>query len=227
MRCYLEKLFEVVTLKKGFFSCPECIDESELYGFSWLESVLAIPSPLVCVTSYKENGLPNVTMQSWCTFIGELGFHVLFSSVNRWSHMYSSVLAKKQFVVNFSSKDVFMKCMASIEKNGYDNDEIIACGLTAEPASEVDAPMIKECFLNLECELEWTRELVEGRDLHVFCAKVVGIHMDDEHYDLEKLGRYGETGYMYNIHRPINPDTGSFIETRVGFISGLTTYDKL
>ena len=214
-------------MKKDFYSCPETINEAELYGFSWLESVLAIPSPLVCVTSYKENGLPNVTMQAWCTFIGEEGFHVLFSSVNKWSHMYSSVLAKKQFAVNFPSKDVFMKCMSSIENNDYDKDEIAACGLTAEYASKVNAPMIKECFLSLECELEWTKELVEGSDRHVFCAKVVGIHMDDEHYNSEKLGRYGETGYMFNIHRPINPETGRSIETQVGFIHNLTTYDKL
>ena len=64
-------------------------------------------------------------------------------------------------------------------------------------------------------------------DLHMFCAKIVGIHMDDERYNTEKLGRYGSTGYMYNIHRPIDPDTGNSTETQVGFIDGLTTYDNL
>ena len=38
---------------------------------------------------------------------------------------------------------------------------------------------------------------------------------------------YGSTGYMYNIHRPIDPDTGNSTETQVGFIDGLTTYDNL
>ena len=214
-------------MKKDFYSCPETINEAELYGFSWLEGVLAIPSPLVCVTSYKDNGLPNLTMQSWCTFVGEEGFHVLFSSVNKWTHMYSSVLDKKQFVVNFPSKDIFMKCMESIENNDYDKDEITVCELTAEPASKVNAPMIKECFLSLECELEWTKELVEGGDHYALCAKVVGIHMDDEHFNSDKLGRYGESGYMYNIHRPTDPETGKSIETQVGFIQSLTTYDEL
>lgn len=79
-------------MKKEFFSCPGTIDESRLYGFSWIESVLAVPMPLVCVTSYKENGLANATMQSWCTFGGNSGgFHIIFSDVNRNSHMYSSV----------------------------------------------------------------------------------------------------------------------------------------
>lgn len=60
-------------LKKEMISCPEKIKEE--YGFSWVEHVLAIPSPLVNVTAYKKNGLSNATMQSWCTFVGENGYH--------------------------------------------------------------------------------------------------------------------------------------------------------
>lgn len=214
-------------MKKFFEHCPQTINEGELYGFSWLESVLAIPSPLVCVTSYKENGMPNATMQSWCTFDGNEGFHVLFSAVNRHTHMYSSVTQTKHFVVNFPSKDVFMKCYATIKNNDYDKDEIAASGLTAVPASKVNAPLIKECFLNLECELEWTKAVVEGGEHYVFCAKVVGIHMDEEHYDANQLGRYGETGYLYNIHSPINPDNGDKLDTQIGIIHKLGTYDKM
>ena len=55
-------------MKKEFSHVPETIDEKELYGFSWMEHVTAIPSPLLVVTSYKENGKTNATMQSWSTF---------------------------------------------------------------------------------------------------------------------------------------------------------------
>ncbi|MCH5212514.1 MAG: flavin reductase, partial [Oscillospiraceae bacterium] len=78
-------------MKKEFDICPETIDESELYGFSWMEHVMAIPSPLVVVTSYKENGKPNATMQSWLTFTGEEGYHCIFSSVYKNGHMYKSI----------------------------------------------------------------------------------------------------------------------------------------
>ena len=122
---------------------------------------------------------------------------------------------------------MFIKCYATIENNDYDKDEITASGLTVIPASKVNAPMINECFLNLECELEWTKEIVHGGDHYVFCAKIIGIHMDEEHYNTEKLGRYGETGYLYNIHRPINPDNGDSLETQIGIIQMYATYDKL
>lgn len=214
-------------MKKAFFACPETINESTLYGFSWMEHVLAIPSPLVCVTSYKENGLPNATMQSWCAFDGNEGFHALFSAVSKHSHMYASIMRSGEFAVNFPSKDVFMRCMATIENNDIDKDEITASGLTAMPASKVKAPLIKECFLNLECELAWSKEMTIGGNHYVFCGKVVGIHMDEFHYNAKELGRYGETGYLYNIHRPINPENGNKTETQVGIIQKLGTYDKL
>ncbi len=214
-------------MKKEFFSCPEKIDESKLYGFSWLEHVLAVPSPLVVVTSYKDNGLPNATMQSWCTFVGEDGFYCLFSSVNKYMHMYSTINKTKQLVINFPSKDVFMKCMKTIKNNAYDTDEITASGLSVESAVKVNAPRIKECFLNLECEYVWEKEIVPDSNHVIMCVKVIGICMDEDHYNVEKLGRYGDTGYLYNIHSPRNPETGKVEETQVGIIQKYATYDKL
>lgn len=214
-------------MKKDFFNCPKTIDESKLYGFTWLENVLSIPSPLVVVTSYKDNGLANATMQAWCTFMCEGGAYCLFTNVNKHSHMYSSVNKTKQLVINFPSKDIFMKCMKTIEKNSYDEDEITTVGLTSESAVKVNAPRIKECFLNLECEYLWEKEIVPGDDHIVMCVKILGISMDDEHYNSEKLGRYGATGYLYNIHSPTDPDTGKTGETMVGIIEKLATYDEL
>lgn len=209
--------------KREFFSCPKEV-QPELFGFSWMEYVLAIPSPLVLVTSYKENGLPNAAMQSWCTFTGNEGYHCLFSCVHKAEHMYSSVLATKHFVVNFPSKDVFIRCMRTIKNNEYETDEITASGLTVIPAKLVNAPMVKECFLNLECEFEWEKELVPDGDHVVMCGKIVGFSMDEEYYDAQKKGRYGENGYLYNIHCPTNPETGKTEKTQIGVIKEYATY---
>ncbi len=213
-------------MKKEFFSCPEKMQQ-EIFGFSWLEYALAIPSPLVLVTSYKENGLPNAAMQSWCTFTGNEGYHCIFSCVHKAEHMYSSLLKTKHFVVNFPSRDIFLKCMKTIDCNGYETDELAASGLTAVPAKKVNAPMVKECFLNLECEFEWEKELVPGGDHVVMCGRVVGFSMDEKYYDPEKLGRYGDTGYLYNIHCPTNPETGKIEKTQVGVIHKYATYTSL
>lgn len=214
-------------MKKEFDTCPAAIDESQLFGFFWMEHVLAIPSPLVAVTTYKANGLPNATMQSWCTFTGEEGYHCIFVSVHKSGHMYASLKERGCCVVNFPSKDVFMKCMATVANNGFDQDEIAASSLTAEPARKIDAPRVKECFLNLECELEWERDLsVDGTHATV-CLKVVNVLMDEKHFDEKASGRYGENGYLYNIHSPRNPETRDVSETYVGVIKKYATYDAL
>ena len=38
--------------------------------------------------------------------------------------------------------------------------------------------------------------------------KAVNISMDSDRYDQNKLGRYGKTGYLYQIDNPSNPETG-------------------
>lgn len=68
-------------MKKEFSTCPTTIDEKELYGFGWQEIVTAIPSPLLLVTSYKDNGKTNAAMQSWTTFVSEKGFYCIFARV--------------------------------------------------------------------------------------------------------------------------------------------------
>jgi len=214
-------------MKKEFSTCPTTIDEKGLYGFAWQEFVTAIPTPLVLVTSYKDNGKTNATMQSWTTFVSENGFYCIFASVNKKQHMYKTIKQNKCLVINFPSTDIYMKCQDTIKNNGYNNDEIELSGLTAEKASMVNAPRIKECFLNLECEFVWEKEITPGDDRIVMCVKVVNICMDEEHYQVDKKGRYGETGYLYNIHSPRNPETGKEEDTYVGIIQKYATYEEL
>jgi len=214
-------------MKKEFNACPSCFDGQEMYGFDWKEHVVAIPSPLVIVTSYKGNGKSNATMQSWLTFSNSDGFYCIFADVNKNGHMYSSIKDKKSLVINFPSADEYMKCHSTIFNNRYEDNEIQMAGLTAEKASLVNAPRIKECFLNLECEYVWERELTPDSYHVVMCVKVVNVVMDEEYYDEDKKGRYGNTGYLYNIHAPINPENGKEENAYVGILQKYATNDEL
>jgi len=135
----------------------------ETYGFSWMDFVTAIPSPLFVVTSYKSNGKPNACLQSWACFSGgSKGFYAILSSVNKAGHLYQTVKEKGEVVLNFPSADIYPLCQQTIANNGYDDDEIVLSGLSAEPASTVNAPRIKERFLSLESSYLWEREITEG-----------------------------------------------------------------
>lgn len=207
--------------KKQFFMIPDEMKENEWWGFHWLEHVTAIPAPLVLVTGYKENGLANGTMQSWFCFSNENDFYCIFGSVNKYTHMYEIASKKKQMVINFPDRTCLEKCMNTIANNSYDKDELSASNLHYRDGSKVKAPVVEECFLNLECEVEWERDLFEGSDHVVLCVRIVNIWMDEAHYNSEKYGRYGETGYLYNIHSPFNPETGKREDTTVAVLKTL------
>lgn len=204
--------------KKQFLDIPNEMKDKEWWGFNWLEHVTAIPAPLSLITGYKKNGLANGTMQSWFCFSNENDFYCIFGSVNKCTHMYEIASTKKQFVINFPNNDCIEKCMDTIKNNSYDIDELIASNLHYRNGSVVNAPVVDECFLNLECEVMWEKDLFEDSNHVILCVKIVNVWMDEEHYNTDKLGRYGETGYLYNIHSPLNPETGKRDDTTVAIL---------
>ena len=135
------------------------------------------------------------------------------SAVSKSGHMYQSLKETGVCVLNFPSYDIYDRCIKTIEHNEFETNEITAAGLTAERAVKVNAPRIKECFLNIECEFLWEHELFEntsffGNQDVTVALKAVNICMDSDRYDQSRLGRYGKTGYLYQIGQPTNPETG-------------------
>lgn len=194
-------------MKKEYSDIPSSMRKMETYGFSWMDFVTAIPSPIFVVTSYKANSKPNACLQSWACFSGSSsGFYAVLSNVNKSGHMYQSITEKGEAVLNFPSSDIYEKCIATIRNNGFDNDEITLSGLTAENATSVNAPRIKECFLNLECRYLWDREIKSGDTHVIMCLEIINVCADEVNLDETIQGRYGDKGYLYNVHYPINPE---------------------
>lgn len=200
-------------MKKDFSTRPETISEQyceAVGGFSWYDFVTAMPSLVFVVTGWKSNGKENACLQSWSTFVGggTDDFICIMSKVNKGGHMYQSLKETGVCVLNFPSNDVYGRCAKTIGNNEFETDEITAAGLTAERAVTVNAPRIKECFLNIECEFLWEHEFYKGSHDMTVALKAVNICMDSDRYDQSKLGRYGKTGYLYQIDQPTNPETG-------------------
>lgn len=51
-------------MKMEINGLPETMAGIQRYGFSWMDFVTAIPSPIFVVTGYKANGKPNACLQS-------------------------------------------------------------------------------------------------------------------------------------------------------------------
>jgi len=201
-------------MKKEFSARPETISKEFLKnsgGFPWQEFVLGFPALVFLVTGWKKNGKENACLQSWAAFGGSGDEYICVMPSHKGGHMYKSLKKTGVCVLNFPSRDVFDRCIKTIGNNQYETDEITAAGLTAEKASVVDAPRIKECFLNIECEFLWEHK-------GLVAVKAVNICMDSDRYDHNKLGRYGKTGLLYQIHCPTNPETGEIAPSGPGII---------
>ncbi len=199
-------------MKKKFSTRPDKITEP---WCTWQGFLTAMPSLVFVVTGWKSNGKENACLQSWSAFVGggKDEFVCIMSAVSKSGHMYQSLKETGVCVLNFPSYDIYDRCIKTIGNNELETDEITAAGLTVERAVKVNAPRIKECFLNIECEFLWEHKLFENagffgnRDVTV-ALKAVNICFDSDRYDQSKLGRYGKTGYLFQIDNPTNPDTG-------------------
>ena len=210
-------------MKKEFFNIPESFKEQwpgEFSLFSWQDYLTAIPTPIFLITTYKDNGKPNACLQSWSSFVGDNGeFLAIIGSVSKTGHLYKSITETKECVINFPTIDLYDRCEATINNNEYCDNEIIKAGFTSEPAKTVNAPRIKECFLNLECELVWIKDHYEGSMACTMCLKVKHTAMDSNYYDENKRGRYGKQGYLYNINTARNAETGEIYKIKFGSIT--------
>jgi len=210
-------------MKKELSTRPDTITEQyckDCGGFSWYDFVTAMPSLVFVVTGWKKNGKENACLQSWSTFVGGGvdDFVCIMGNVNKGGHMYQSLKETGVCVLNFPSNDVYDRCIKTIGNNEFETDEITAAGLSVERAVKVNAPRIKECFLNIECEFIWEHELFKGSNGVTVALKTVNICMDSDHYDQSKLGRYGKTGYLYQIDQPTNPETGEITSFGPGIV---------
>ena len=181
---------------------PLCFEETwpgQLKTFSWIEYVAAIPQAMSVITTWKEGRIPNACLQAWTTYTGDSGgYHVIFSILNRY-HTYKNILRTSDFVVNFPKIDVLPKCFKTIENNFEETDEITSVGLTIETSKVVDAPRIKECFLNLECRFEWHRPLHDGSLWSVFAGEVVHVAIESSYAQSGTYQRYGSNGFTFNV----------------------------
>ena len=75
-------------------------EEFEL--FSHFEVTAGIPTVLFAVTTWKENGKPNVCFHSWSCFHGDrTAFFAVLGNLYQHTHTYANIQREKCFCINF------------------------------------------------------------------------------------------------------------------------------
>ncbi len=121
---------------------------SQVYG-------LLEPGPVVLVTTAR-NGQPNVMAMSWHTMI-EFEPPLVGCVISDRNYTYQVLKATKECVINIPTLELAPKVVRCGNASGRKLDKFAAFGLTPVTAALVGAPLIDECYANLECKLVDTR----------------------------------------------------------------------
>ena len=186
---------------------PSYPEEFEL--FSHLETTAAIPSPLFAITTWKDNGLPNVCFHAWGSFHGDrTAFFAVMGNLFQHTHTYANLRREGCFCLNFLPMSCYDRLVDTIHHNGDETDECAAGGFTTAPAKTVHAPVIQEAFLTLECTLKEVRDLSGAGITAMVIGQIQHISVEEDYAQgYEK--RYGEDGFMLLVPAPQNLVTGA------------------
>lgn len=140
--------------------------EGQFSVFSWYSFIVGAPLPIFIVTTLKENGLANAQLNAWGMLIGSGKEPKFIMQILKDSDTYRLIRKNREFVINYPSLKLKTQFMKTITHFAHDTDEITASGLTAEKASVVAAPRVKECFAHLECRLDWIKSVENAEKIN-------------------------------------------------------------
>ena len=100
----------------------------------------------------------NVMTQSWHTMI-EFEPPMVACVVSNRNFTFNALKTTKECVINIPTVELAEKVVACGNSSGREVDKFETIGLTPVGASQVRAPLIAECYANLECKVVDTREV--------------------------------------------------------------------
>jgi flavin reductase (DIM6/NTAB) family NADH-FMN oxidoreductase RutF len=117
---------------------------SKVYG-------LLEPGPVVLVTTVRK-GRPNIMTMSWHTMI-EFEPPLVGCVISNRNYSYGLLKATGECVINIPTLEIAEKVVGCGNTSGANMDKFERFCLTPKPAARVGAPLIEECYANLECRV--------------------------------------------------------------------------
>jgi len=172
----------------------------------WKPGTMIYPLPAVMVSCGETAEENNIITISWTGTICT-NPPMCYISVRPERHSYEIISRAGGYVINLTTESLARATDWCGVKSGADFNKFSEMNLTPVPATLVKAPMIKECPVNIECEV---REIKALGSHNMFISEVVAIHADEElieepggAFRLDKAGlicyshgKYYETGKL-------------------------------
>ena len=109
------------------------------------------PGPVVMVSTSRK-GKANVMAMSWHMMI-DFEPPILACVISNRNYTFNILKETKECVINIPTVELASKVVGVGNVSGSRVDKFKKFNLTQEVASEVKAPIISECYANLECKV--------------------------------------------------------------------------
>ena len=175
----------------------------------WKASTLLSPVPAVLVSCGGGETPPNVLTVAWAgTVCSDPA--MLSISLRAATHSHGIIKQNREFVVNLPTEEQIKIVDFCGVASGRDVDKFEHTGLTAGPGSTVDAPIIMECPVNMECKVLQVLEL----GLHtMFIAEITAVQVSDsaiDHTGRLALEKSGQIAFAHGNYFGLGKKLGHF-----------------
>ena len=145
------------------------------------------PGPVVLLTT-SGTARPNVMTMSWHMMI-DFEPPLVGCVVSNRDYTFNILKKTKECVINIPTVELARQVTKCGNTSGRNVDKFRKFGLTASDASQVRAPLIDECFANLECKVVDT-ELVNKYNLFILEVVKAWIDVSKKHpHTIHHCGR--------------------------------------
>ena len=164
----------------------------------WKPGTVIYPVPAVMVScGDMEN--KNIITVAWTGTINS-DPAMTYVSIRPGRHSYNIIKEKGEFVINLVTEKLAYACDFCGVRSGRDMDKFEVMHLTAKKGEKVDAPIIYESPVNIECKV---KQIIPLGTHDMFLAEVVSVQVSDDFLD--------ETGkFHFDKAKPICYSHGAY-----------------
>lgn len=146
---------------------------------TWKPGNMLYPLPVVMVSVTDGKGKDNIITVAWAGTVCT-NPPMVSISVRPSRYSYEMLKETKEFVINLTTEELVFAADYCGVRSGRDVDKFREMKLTKEKADFVQAPMIKESPVSIECRVKEIKELGSH---HLFLADVLAVHAEENYMD--------------------------------------------
>ena len=164
----------------------------------WKPGTVIYPVPAVMV-SCGTMEQKNIITVAWTGTVNS-DPAMTYVSIRPSRHSYNIIKETGEFVINLVTERLAYACDFCGVRSGRDLDKFETMHLTAKKGEKVNAPIIYESPVNIECKV---KEIIPLGTHDMFLAEVVSVQVSDEYLD--------ETGkFHFDRAKPICYSYGAY-----------------